>query len=58
MKPEDLARYATIENLPDDARAELSMTLIAAARQRSGRSCGSCSQCCKTLSIDTAEADG
>ena len=51
----DLARYGVIENLSDDDRAELSMALIAAARQRSGRSCGSCSQCCKTLSIDAPE---
>ena len=52
----DLARYAASENsLSDDERAALSMDLIAAARQRSGRSCGSCSQCCKTLSIDVPE---
>jgi hypothetical protein len=54
MKLDDLTRLDA-GNLTDETAAELSMALIAAARQRSGRSCGSCSQCCKTLSIDAPE---
>ena len=54
VKPDDLTRLDA-SKLTDETAAELSMALIAAARQRSGRSCGSCSQCCKTLSIDAPE---
>ena len=54
MKLDDLTRLDA-SKLTDETAAELSMALIAAARQRSGRSCGSCSQCCKTLSIDASE---
>lgn len=54
MKLDDLTRLDA-SKLTDETAAELSMALIAAARQRSGRSCGSCSQCCKTLSIDAPE---
>jgi uncharacterized protein len=54
MRLDDLTRLDA-SKLTDETAAELSMVLIAAARQRSRRSCGSCSQCCKTLSIDAPE---
>jgi hypothetical protein len=54
MKLADLTRLDA-SKLTDESAVELSMALIAAARQRSGRSCGSCSQCCKTLSINAPE---
>lgn len=54
MRLDDLTRLDASE-LADEARAELSMALIDATTRRSGRSCGSCSQCCKMMSIDAPE---